>query len=290
MSLKQFYSELEKGMPGTAYLIHSEDAFQVKEAMLIIKDSVPPEERDFGFHAYDMESAESSLPVEKIMDVLNTPSFMGGRQTVVIEGAQKLKVAELKPMSAYLASPMPGTLLVLLYAGKLKKTTREHLKGATSISIAIREQDIPVWLMETARRKGLELTREAVDQLIGIVGTETGLLSSEVEKLAMYGRKSIDRKDIEELVKGFGDYSAFDLINALQKRDAKKVFSLYASISETQEPYSLLGALNWHYSRLKLGAEKREKIFGLLNEADFMVKSSGGAYPLEHLFSKLLRL
>lgn len=290
MSLKQFYTELKKGMQAPAYLIHSEDAFQVKEIMLLIKDSIPPEERDFGFHSYDMESAETALPVEKLLDVLNTPSFMGGRQTVVIEGIQKLKVAELKPLASYLDSPMPGSLFVLLYAGKLKKTTKEHLKGATQISIAIREQDIPVWLIETARQKGLEMTGEAVEQLIGIVGTETGLLSSEVEKLSMYGRKNIDLKDIDELVKGFGDYNAFDLINALQRRDAKKVFSLYASISETQEPYSLLGALNWHYSRLKLGPEKREKVFGLLNEADFMVKSSGGAYPLEHLFSKLLRL
>ena len=159
MSLKQFYTELKKGLPGAAYLIHSEDAFQVKEAMLLIKDSIPIESRDFGFHSYDMESAESSLPVEKVLDVLNTASFMGGRQTVVIEGIQKLKVAELKPMAAYLESPMPGTLLVLLYSGKLKKTTKDHLKGATHISIAIREQDIPLWLIETAKQKGIELTR-----------------------------------------------------------------------------------------------------------------------------------
>ena len=212
----------------------------------------------------------------------------------IIEGMQKLKVAELKPLGAYLESPSPGTLLVMLYSGKLKKTTSSHLKAASNISVSIRDQDIPLWLTETAKRKGITMSREAVEQLIGIVGTETGLLSSEVEKLAVYGRENIDKNDINELVKGFGDYSAFDLINALEKKDAAKVFRLYASISETQEPYALLGALNWHYSKLKpgtaAGSDKREKIFSLLNEADFMVKSSGGAYPLEHLFSQLLRI
>lgn len=290
MSLKQFYAEMKKGFPAPAYLVHSEDAFQVKEAMLMVKESVPGEERDFKYHGYDMDSAEASLPVEKLLDVLNTVPFMGGRQVVTVEGMQKVKAAELKKLASYLEDPSPGTLLMMLYPGKLSKTTKKYLDAAKQVPITIREQDIPLWLMEMAKRKGVELTREAVERLMGIMGTETGLLSSEVEKLSMSGLEKIDAAAIDELAKGFGDYNAFDLINALKARDAREVFRLYTAISATQEPYALLGALNWHYQKINASREKREKIFGLLNEADYMIKSSGGAYPLEHLFSRLLRL
>lgn len=290
MSLKQFYTELKKGFPGPAYLIYSEDTFQTKEAMLLVKESVPAEERDFKFHPFDLDSAESAAPVEQILDVLNTIPFMGGRQTVTVEGVQKLKVAELKILARYLDDPSPGSLLVMLYSGKLKKTTKDHLKGAKQIAIAIRERDLPLWLREIAARKGVELTNAAIEQLIGTVGTETGLLSSEVTKLAMCGRDRIDGKDVDELVKGYGDYTIFDLINAIEKKKSAEVFRIYASLSQTQEPYSMLGALNWHYEKLKLGRDKRTKIFGLLSEADYMIKSSGGVYPLEQLFSRLLSL
>jgi hypothetical protein len=59
---------------------------------------------------------------------------------------------------------------------------------------------------------------------------------------------------------------------------------------ETQEPYSILGALNWHYGKERGGTRQGENVFALLSEADLMIKSTGGAYPLEHLLVRLLRL
>ena len=290
MSLKQFYTELKKGLTAPAYLIYSEDAFQVKEAMLLIKNSLPKEELDFKFHSFDLESTEAALPLEKILDVVNTAPFMGGRQTVTVEGIQKLKVAELKVLEQYLADPSPSSALVMLYTGKLKKTSKDRLKQAKAISISIGDRDIPVWIRESAAQKGIEFSPQAIERLIGIVGNETGLLSSEIEKLAMGGIKKVEEQDIDNLVKGFAEHGVFELTSALKAKNAKRVMDIYHSLSQTQEPYALLGVLNWHYGQMKMSADKREKAFGLLNEADYMTKSSGGAYPLEHLLSKLLKL
>ena len=291
MSLKQFYSELEKGLPAAAYLLHSVDAFQVKEAMLQVKASVPHEELDFRFHSFDMETPETAIPVEKMLDTANQVPFMGGRQILTVEGVQKLKAADMKPLTAYLENPSPATVLVMLYTGKPSKTALKYLKDAKAILVGIQERDLPQWITHMAKGKGFNISRNAIDRLIGIIGTEaTGLLSSEIEKLASCGRKDIGPDDIEELVKGFGSYDAFDLVNALKARNARKVFDIYAVLSETQEPYSILGAINWHYQKPGMSPKLREKVFELLTEADFKVKSSGGIYPLEHLFSQLLKL
>jgi DNA polymerase III delta subunit len=178
---------------------------------------------------------------------------------------------------------------VVTYAGKPRKTTVDKLKGAKSIPVGIMERDLPFWVKERAARKGVELTADAIEFLIGTVGAEAGLLSSEIEKFATYGSGRLSRDDISAMVTGGGDHSPFDLVDALRAGNAEQAFRIYAVLSETQEPYALLGVLNWHYGKIRMDPGKRAQIFGLLNNADLMVKSTGGAYPLEHLLAKLLR-
>ncbi len=289
MSIAAFYTELKKGMRAPAYLLHAEDPYLLKQALFALRQSIPEADWDFLFHVYDIDSPDNALPTEQIIDVLYTVSMMGGRKIVVVENVQKLLKAGLEIVAGYLENPSPDALLVLLYTGKVKKTTQQSLSGIKSILLDIRERDIPQWLSSQAAEKGLSLSREAAEHLIGSVGTEIGLLSSELEKLTMLGKKNVTADDVTSLVKGQGDYTAFDLIDALKRGDPEEVFHIYEVLSQTQEPYSLLGALNWHFNRMKGSPKEKARIFALLSEADLKVKSSGGAFPLEYLLVKLLR-
>lgn len=293
MSMQGFFKELQSGLKSPAYLLHAEDPYLLKEALLAAKNSVPEEERDFLFQSFDMADASSAEPpsVEHVLDALNTvPFLMGGRRVIALEGAEKIPSKGLKPVAGYLSKPSPDSVFLLLFSGTPKKPALEALRGAKAIALDIRERDLPAWLRERARQKGLVLSPGAVEYLIGTVGPEPGLLSSEVEKLSMSGRKKLEKEYLVEMVRGSGDYNVFDLIDALRAGDADRVFRIYASLSETQEPYGLLGALNWHYSRRRKDGEDRARVFALLNEADTMLKSSGGAYPMEYLLVRLLRL
>jgi DNA polymerase-3 subunit delta len=290
MSIKHFFDELGKGLKHPAYLLYSEDPYLLKEAMFAARHTVAEAERDFLFHAFDMDSPDAVPPFEQVLDVLYTvPFFAGGRKIVAVEGAQKIDAAGIKALSGYLANPSPDSALLILYAGKLKKAVKD-LKGTRPITLDIRERDLPYWVREKAAQKGLKLTQEAVDYLIGAVGTDAGLLSSEVEKLTLCGKKTLGRDDITALVRGSGDYDAFDLTDALRAGDADRVFRVYRVLSETQEPYALLGALNWHYGKTGGSEVEKARVFGLLNEADTLVKSAGKAFPMEYLLTRLLRL
>ncbi|MGD2081137.1 MAG: DNA polymerase III subunit delta [Nitrospirota bacterium] len=289
MSIKNFIDELGKGFKSPAYLLYAEDSYLLKEALFAIKQTIPEDRVDFLLSAFDMDSPEAP-PVEQVLDVLYTVPFFGGRKTVVMENAQKLLKKDLEALGRYLADPSPDSVLVMMSAGKLKKSLKEALKGAKAISMDIREKELPAWLRQRASRRGLALTPQAVEYLIGTVGPEAGLLASEVEKLAMSGNERLDAQDIKDIVKGSGGHDVFDLIDALKARDADRVFRIYRELSEGQDPYGLLGAINWHYERVSAGWKNREKVFHILNEADLMMKSSGGAYPVEYLLVKLLRL
>ncbi|GAB4388489.1 MAG: DNA polymerase III subunit delta [Thermodesulfovibrionales bacterium] len=291
MSIKKFYDELRAGLKAPVYLFTSEDPFLLKEAELSVKGSIPEAERDFLFHTFDMDPPEQAPSVERVLDALNTVPFFRGKakQVVAVENAQKVPNEEAKKLAAYIAEPSPYSVLVLLHAGAVKKALAPALKGAKAFALDIREGDFPVWIREKAAAKGLVLTREAVDYLMGTFGPDAGLLSSEIEKLSLAGKGKLDAGEVSEIVKGPGGYDVFDLIAALRAKKPDRVFKIYRALSETQEPHALLGALNWHYGRAATGREEKARVFGLLNEADFMIKSSGGAFPVEYLLVRLLQ-
>jgi DNA polymerase III delta subunit len=290
MGIRDFLEHLERGFKAPSYVLYSADQYLLKESLLEVSNTIPEAERDFCFHTFDLDFPDEAAPVERIIDVLNTVPFLGGRQVVAVENSQKMNEEDIGRIAGYLGRPSPDSVLFLLNTGTLKKTHREKLKGARFIAVDIKERDLPFWVTEKAARKGIKLTSEAVEYLIGTIGPDAGLLSSEIEKLSLTGKEKPGKDDIAEIIRGIGDCDAFDLINALRAKDTEKVLKIYKTLSETQEPYGLLGALNWHYGRVADGLENRVEVFSLLNDADTMLKSSGGIYPLEHLLLRLLRL
>lgn len=297
MSYRIFLDEVKKGLPSSNYILTSSDPFLHTEAVTLIKSLVPPEERDFSFHSFDlMASGNDSIPFDHILDVLNTVPFFGGRKYVIVENFQKLSKKDLKKLEHYLQNPSGSSSMILLNLGPVKKEAKEKLKGVKQILLDISEKEIPSWLKQKAKLKGFEISASVADYLLGTIGPDLGMLSSELDKCTLIGKPVIDKKDIIEIIEGKRTYNAFDLVNAINARDAEKVFRIYRILRETEEPYSLLGALNWQYSRFMTGKNTPQdkklnyNVFNILNKADVDIKSSGSFYPVELLLVKLLRI
>jgi DNA polymerase III delta subunit len=298
MSFQTFLNEIEKGLPSAVYLLYSSEPFFQREAIEAVKRLVPDEERDFNLHIFDISlSKEENLSFEQILDVANTISFFRKRRFVVISGnLQKLSKKDIKRLDAYVSNPAPGSVFVILHDGTLKKEMKEMFSALKPISLDIRESEIPYWIKQRAGMKGLEISDDATDYLIGLIGPDMGFLSAEIEKISLLGKKRIDVGDVSDIIAGGRVYSIFDLVNALREKDVEKVFRIYKTLEETAEDYSLIGVLNWHYGRDLLsggrptGKEYILKLFELLNRADIDIKSSGRTFPMEYLLVKLLRL
>ena len=296
MSIKTFLQEIDKGLTSPAYLLYADNEYPIEEALSAVKRTIPEAEMAFNFNVFDMDSADSIPTAGEITDTLNTVSFFGSRRYVVVRNLQKISTKEFKKFQSYIANPSPNSVFLMSYTGTLKKEMKESTKGLKTICLDIRENDLPVWIKEKIRQKGITIKDDAVGYLIGVVGNDIGLLSSEVEKLASFGNETITISGIKEIVEGSRDYSVFDLTNALREKNIEKVFRIYRTLSETTEPYNLLGAINWHYSKMSMQANdmRQRKVFSrafeLLNDADIQIKTSGGAYPMEHLLIRLLRL
>lgn len=295
MSINHFIQEFEKGLQLPAYFLYGEDPFLLKEASMMCAQTIPKEDRSFSFDVFDIEDREYLPPFADIIDLLNLMPFVGNRRVVVIENIQSLTKNDTGMIEAYIANPSPYALLVLLYRGALKDQFKAINKKTKAISLDIRQQDLPSWIKEKARRKGLDITDRAIAYLSGILGYDVGLISSELEKLILIGKSRIDTQDIIEIVKGNSDYDAFDLVNALKSKDRDRAFRISKILQETQETFNIIGAINWHYSRMASSDRSRgrsyySKVFSLLNEADIRTKTSGGVFPLEYLLIRLLQL
>lgn len=294
MSISHFINEFNKGLQSPVFLLYAEDPFLLKEAYFMVSASVPESGREFCFDAFDLKYSDEPLTFEQMLDILNTMPFGAGRRTVIIENIQEALKKDLPALDRYVSSPSDCSLLIMLHKGEPKAHFRDMFKKVRAISLDIRPQDIPVWVKEKAKKKGFAISDSAIDYLIGVIGPDAGLISSELEKFSLLGKERIETKDIAGLIRGNSDYDAFDLVNALKARDAGKVFKIAKIIQEFQESYSLLGAINWHYTRMyqkeRGRADYYTKVFELLNEADYRIKSSGGAFPMEYLLIRLLQL
>jgi DNA polymerase III delta subunit len=297
MSYRNFLDEMKKGMPLTAYVLVASDPFLHYEAMSLIKAIVPEGERDFNFQIFDVANTkESDTPFDQIIDVLNTIPFFSGRKFVIIENPHKLLKKDLKKLAQYLLAPSESSVLVLLHPGALKKEAKETLSGLKQIILDINDREIPVWLKTKAKSRGIELSDPAANYLLGTIGPDLGLLSSELDKCTLMGKPRIEKDDIAEAIEGKRTFSAFALVDALRARDTEEAFRVYRVLRDTEEPYSLLGALNWQYAKFFAGKNTPEernyfnRVFGFMSEADAAIKSSGSAYPMELLLVRLLKL
>lgn len=298
MSLQVFFHEIEKGLPLPVYLLYASDPFFHREAIEAIKRLVPEAEREFTLHIFNLSiSGEEDLSFAQIVDVANTIPFFGKRKFVILEvNLQKLSKDDNKRLDGYIVNPSPSTVYLILHEGALKKELRERFRMVKTISLDMREPEIPHWIKQRAKIKGLEISDRVADYMLGLIGPDFGLLSAEIEKISLLGKQKIDVDDIFHIIAGEGSYGIFDLVDALIDKDSERVFRIYKTLRETTDDYSLIGALNWQFGRsLSSGSKPKEddyflRIFELLHEADRDIKSSGRTFYMEYLLVKLLRL
>lgn len=291
MSIKQFYQELSNGLPSPSYLLCSKDYFLLYDSLSSIKERFHKD--GFDFDLFDLKSPDYTRPIEEIVDILNTPTFFSSRRVVAIENIQELSKKEAKRLEDYLKNPSDNSLLIMLYGDSSPKLFESiNPKALKIININIYEKDIPFWLKVRAEKKGIRISDKAIKYLITSIGTDLGMLCSELEKFSVWNSPNpIEISDIKDVVYAGAEYKAFDLVNALINKDPKEVFRIYGRLQNVDHQM-LLGALNYQYAAIKSKTANKayySKIFRLLHEADIAIKTSH-SLVIEDLIIKLLKL
>ena len=112
---------------------------------------------------------------------------------------------------------------------------------------------IPGWAQRFARERGIRLTAEAASYLADHMGTDLLALSTEIDKLVafVFPATEIDQEAVRQCTGDLHQHSAFDLADALGRRNRKRAVRLVQDVlSDEKRALPALHALVSHFRRL----------------------------------------
>jgi DNA polymerase-3 subunit delta len=184
----------------------------------------------------------------------------GGRRLVIVEGVERWKTADVKAVSAYLASPAPDTVLALV-ASDLKKDSalgKASAKAGDVLAYNVVRRRLPEWVAKQFAERNVTVDAEAARVLVEIVGEDPEELASEVDKIATWaGGDSTSAGDIMRLAAGCAEVPGYELTDAWGRRDLPAALGACQTLLERSgDPTSrtvpvLIGRLVAHVGRVR---------------------------------------
>jgi DNA polymerase-3 subunit delta len=144
----------------------------------------------------------------RVLESARTGSLFAPQRALVVRNAEQTK-GEEQPLLAYLDSPAPGVLLVLLAVkpDKRKAVWKRILeKAAVTTADPLKGRALRAHVQDRLRRRKLALADDALEELLERVGQDLRRLVGEIDKLEAFaeGRKGPLRAEDVAAVSGRG--------------------------------------------------------------------------------------
>ncbi len=214
------------------YLLYGEDDFSAHQALDEIKKTVG-DETALATNTAVLDGSQVS--VEEIKRVSETIPFLAEKRLVIINGllgrfetrhgSGRKKTGgsgrrgEYQPLAECLAN-LPVFTSVVLLDGKTdpKNPLFRQLSGQATVKSfpLLRGEYLTSWIQGKVRLAGSSITESAVELLARFVGGNLWVMTSEIEKLALFaaGRR-IEEEDVRQVVSYAQEASVFTMVDAI---------------------------------------------------------------------------
>jgi DNA polymerase-3 subunit delta len=211
---------------GAITLLWGEDAYLLREAALGVFGDLRATEVD----AAEWQGGE--------LQDLATPSLFGERRALLISDARVLSKDALGELAAYVAAPDPDALLVIVaVVGERSKAPAALDKLVAPVGsvrrVAIARKELEPWLVDQARRRGMDLGVPSARALVETLGPDPAPLVGAIEQLgdAFEGAK-ITPALVAQQFRGLGEQKAWDLCDRAFGGDLPGAIRSLRSIEE----------------------------------------------------------
>jgi DNA polymerase III subunit delta len=194
---------------------------------------------------------EASAP--ELLTALETPSLLGGRRLVVINDAHDLVKEQVEALTAYLESPSPHSVLVLVSPGRTKLDAAVRKAGALITLEAPKGRRLVVWIRERGTAHKLRLDDRACWALIDVVGSELRDLDSALAQMssALGPGARVTAAEVKRLFPRLADQRIYTFTDAVgDRRLPAAMTALRRLLEQGDEPLMVFGALTAHIRRL----------------------------------------
>lgn len=193
---------------------------------------------------------------EKVVAAARMVPMMAKRRFVLLRGLERWDgddertKQQLEALATYAEKPYDTTCLVL---------TAEKVDGRKRIVAVAKKLGFLVsceplddarlarWVVRAAEERGATIAPFVAEVVVQLAGPELSAIADAVDRLALFVGKggAIGEEAISEIVVKTRETSAFDLVNAVGRRDRQKALSVLAEVLDPREGPRLLGLLAW---------------------------------------------
>jgi DNA polymerase-3 subunit delta len=243
-----------------AYLIAGTDEAKIGAAVSRLRARA---EREGGAGALESFSAETGggpgPDCEALVGAVATMSLTTERRYLLADGVECWTAKRAQPVIDAIAS-LPEDVTLVLVARESPPKVRapkglaEAVKKAGGEVLAYdapKARDLAAWLLSEAKRRELELDRDAAALLLERMGASTVRLTNELDRLALWAESGghVTRADLEAMVADTSEEVAWALSDALIDRDPTS--SLRAAERLADQGESVTGLIYQAAKRLR---------------------------------------
>jgi DNA polymerase-3 subunit delta len=208
-----------------AYLIAGDDAAKLDATLSRLRGRA---EREGGTGALEVFDAAGggSPDVDALIGALPAISLMGGRRYLLADGVERWRPTQVKRLAEALSHLPDETTVVLVARGDAPKGLPEAVEGARGDVLvfgAPRKKDLPAWVVEAARRRGLRLHPRAARLFASRIGESTVRLGTELDRIATWAEPGaeIGIEEVEEMTADTSERAGWTLGDAIVARDVR---------------------------------------------------------------------
>ncbi|MEE8317384.1 MAG: DNA polymerase III subunit delta [Candidatus Omnitrophota bacterium] len=247
-----------------AYLFLGEEDFLKEEAVEKLKSGfLDPKTSDLNYSIF--YGREKNFELSQMLDSLNTLPFLSKRRLCVLKDADSLHADGKRSILFYLRNPKQSSIFVI-------ESPSPVIKGEFLLEVSrsahlvyhrrLRDPAIDTWLIKKAGLSGKKISKEAIGTIKESLPNHLRVLFSNMDNVILYvGKRSlIARQDVEKVIGVSPSHTTFDLINSLEKKDAKKALRIFSSLKrDRKKETELLGLMAWN-ARMILRVKELLKI------------------------------
>jgi DNA polymerase III subunit delta len=243
----------------SAYLIIGTDRPKVTRALRRLRDRVGEDATE---HLSALDA--SGEDIAAACNALGL--FTVERRLVIVDSVERWKAADVKAVEEYLKRPAPTTVLTLV-GDQVKRDSALAKAVAKAGEVLIYDlptkgrgskPDLPKWVEQQFKERGVKVDRDAARALVELVGENADELLTEVDKLTTWAAgEPIREREVADLVPARAEIPPFDLTDAWGRRDVSAVLAASERLVERSgdAPRDVLlrtaGLLTNHVSRVR---------------------------------------
>lgn len=238
MKYAQYQKSIGNSKVKPLYVLTGGEIFLRQEAIRLLKKRLG--EDKFFFKEYEGDNLNLA---ELVSEIYSRPLFEEWN-LVIVKKAGPVAAALHDPLTKYLNSPVPSSVVVIELE-KLDQRTRfaklveskgvlvecDSLKEKTSGAVS----ELAGWIMNRVSRYQKKISLEVADYLGKMVGPGLNDLDLQLQKLSMFaaGKDTIELQDIRNLVENRHRINIFDLMDAIFSRQTGPALQLLSQLFKT---------------------------------------------------------